>query len=54
MITVCIGDFVYKYDGKLGTIEDTVNKCMYFLDEHQVSMCNQSNLNIEFLIKLIS
>ena len=54
MMTVYRKDFCFKFDGKLGTIEDTRNNCMYFLNEEQTKACCKSNSNLDKCIKVLT
>lgn len=53
MITVWRKHWVYKFDGKLGTLEDTRNKYMYFPNKLETIECNKSNAYIDKLIRLL-
>tara|TARA_R110000851_G_scaffold23718_10_gene69206 strand:+ start:996 stop:1202 length:207 start_codon:yes stop_codon:yes gene_type:complete len=54
MITVFRGDFVYKYDGEMGTIEKWRGQglSMVFLSDVQVELCNRSNTHLDAAIFL--
>jgi hypothetical protein len=54
MITVHRKNWVYKYDGKLATLEDTNNKYMYFPNKLETIECNKSNVYIDYLINIIT
>lgn len=53
MITVWRKEYVFKFDGIWGTIEDTTAKCMYFLSEEQTKLACKSNRELDKLINLI-
>jgi len=53
MITVYRNQFVFKYDGKLGTIEDTSKNCMYFLNDEQCKLCCKSNIELDKIINTL-
>ena len=50
MMAIWRKGFLFKYDGILGTIEDTINNCMYFLTYEQTKQCCQSNKNLDRII----
>ena len=50
MITVWLKNWVYKFDGKLGTLENIDTKNMYFLNDEQTKLANKSNDNIQSMI----
>ena len=54
IITVWRKNWVYKFDGKLGTLEDTNNKYMYFMTRNEADQCNASNIYIDYLINIIT
>ncbi len=52
-MTIWRKEFVFKFDGKLGTIENTETKCMYFLNDEQTKACCKNNKNLDFLISFL-
>lgn len=53
MMTVWRKEWVFKFDGKLGTIENTKMRNMYFLSESETKLAVKSNKELDKLINLI-
>ena len=53
MMAVWRKHFVFKFDGKLGTIEDTTKKVMKFLNDEQTKLCCKSNVELDKIINLL-
>ena len=53
MMTFKRKDYVFKFDGKIGTIEDTRNQVMYFLTDLQSKKCCALNSNLDTIIEFL-
>jgi len=50
MITVFLGDYHYKYNGKFGVITDMITGNAVILSEAETNACNLRDLNIKIAI----
>ena len=53
MMTIYRKQFVFKYDGNLGTIENVESKVMYFLNDIDSMRSCRSNIELDKIIELI-
>ena len=53
MMTIWRKEYCFKFDGKIGTIEDTHNQVMYFLTDLQSKKCCALNSNLDTIIEFL-
>lgn len=53
MMTIWRKQFVFKFDGVIGTIENVDTKDMYFLNQVQNKLACKSNIELDKIIELI-
>lgn len=53
MMTIWRKQFVFKFDGKMGTIENVDTRIMYFPSDDQTKLACKSNTELDKIIELI-